>query len=225
MAKIAILVVLSIFPVFSEGKVRKVFIDDGRMHPVSLNLGYSTVLRFEDPPQKIVVGNQNYFNIEYTGKDLTIQPLDIVVTNLFVYTKRHAFGFILNVREGEGRDDLVKIFLRLPKVPMKKRTIVNLKTSGGISGKVVVAGTVRGLGFADISLFNTLDRSLRISRLEIILSGMDGKRRKLKKVFAKDRIAPKESVHLRIFFKRERSALKLDIRVPERSKEVLSTKK
>ncbi len=75
------------------------------MAPIYLRLGKSTVLRFPDKPRKVVVGNQNYYGLEFIENDLAIQPLGAVSTNLFVYTERRTYGFILT--PGERYDDLV----------------------------------------------------------------------------------------------------------------------
>lgn len=55
--------------------VRTVTVDQNTMAPIHLAMGRSTVLHFHEKPGKVVAGNQNYFNIEFTGNDITIQPL------------------------------------------------------------------------------------------------------------------------------------------------------
>ena len=65
------------------------------------------MLRFTAKPKKVVIGNQNYFSVEFIDNDLTIQPLGKVETNLFVYTPYRTYGFILRVCSNCRSDDLV----------------------------------------------------------------------------------------------------------------------
>lgn len=70
--------------------------NDRLMKVVNLTLGRSTVLSFDDKPVKVVLGNSNYFNVEFIGNDLTIQPLANIETNLFVYTQKQLkYGFLI----------------------------------------------------------------------------------------------------------------------------------
>lgn len=61
-----------------------------------------------------------YFSIEFTGNDVTIQPLEKVTSNLFIYSGHRRFGFILKVCQCPFYDDLVKVYWK-PK--LKKKTI------------------------------------------------------------------------------------------------------
>ena len=79
------------------GKVRALRATDNEMIPIHLKVGRSTVIRFREKPQKVVVGNQNYFSIEFIGKDVSIQPQAMVTSNLFVYGKTRVYGFILRL--------------------------------------------------------------------------------------------------------------------------------
>ncbi len=108
-------------PAFS--KVRTIEMDSGQMKTITLALGRSTVLQFVDSPKKIVSGNSNYFNIEFTGNDVTIQPLSQVSSNLFIYSGHRRFGFILKVCHCQSYDDLVKIYWKYPKKKAAKRFV------------------------------------------------------------------------------------------------------
>lgn len=88
--------------------MRKVVVDEKSMAEIRLMMGRSTVLHFVEKPTKVIVGRQNYFNIEFTGNDVTIQPLGYVTSNLFVYGEYHRYGFLLRVG-GHGYDDLVEV--------------------------------------------------------------------------------------------------------------------
>jgi hypothetical protein len=97
--------------IFAQRKeIREVDTNDRLMKVVNLTMGRSTVLSFENKPVKVVSGNSNYFNVEFVGNDLTIQPLAPVETNLFVYTEKGIkFGFILKVGATSLYDDILYI--------------------------------------------------------------------------------------------------------------------
>jgi hypothetical protein len=78
------------------------------IEPIYLSMGKSTVLRFRDHPRKIVIGNQNYFGVEFIENDVALQPLGIIKTNMFVYTETRTYGFYLIVGQGRS-DDLAKV--------------------------------------------------------------------------------------------------------------------
>ncbi len=91
--------------------VREVGVSSNEMATLSLRMGQSTVLRFNEQPVKGVVGNQNYYNVEFiqNTNDVTIQPLGEVSTNLFIYCKHHTYGFLLKTTKNGKYDDLVKV--------------------------------------------------------------------------------------------------------------------
>jgi hypothetical protein len=91
-------------------EIREVDTNDRLMKVVNLTMGRSTVLSFQEKPVKVVSGNSNYFNVEFVGNDLTLQPLAPVATNLFVYTdKGTKFGFLLKVGASSIYDDILYI--------------------------------------------------------------------------------------------------------------------
>jgi len=102
--------------IFAQRKeIREVDTNDRLMKVVNLTMGRSTVLSFENKPVKVVSGNSNYFNVEFVGNDLTIQPLAPVETNLFVYTEKGIkFGFILKVGTSSLYNDILYIKWKTP---------------------------------------------------------------------------------------------------------------
>lgn len=98
----------------ADATVRGVEASERSMTPIFLNLGRSTVLRFRDKPRKVVLGNRNYFNIEFIENDLAIQPLGVITTNLFVYGETHTYGFTMKSSVGQGADDLVHVVWAKP---------------------------------------------------------------------------------------------------------------
>ncbi|MDH5582146.1 MAG: hypothetical protein OEY33_09605 [Bdellovibrionales bacterium] len=106
-----LILIFSLFLVPSSfGKtVREITVNDSKMENVYLNLGKSTILRFQEKPQKIVIGNKNYFHLQFIQNDIAIQPLSNVSTNLFVYGEYRTYGFLLFPGTKDRSDDLVKI--------------------------------------------------------------------------------------------------------------------
>ena len=155
------------------GEVRTLVPDGSQMGTINLALGRSTVLSFEEPPQKIVVGNKNYFNFEFVKNDLTIQPTDRVESNLFVYGKKRSWGFLLRFPKDGSYDDWVKVAERLPmsrtipKVPARGAIRV-FTTRGGLRvvrhpPKPSPVGT--GVWLVDFELMNVSDKSVLIKRI------------------------------------------------------------
>ena len=87
--------------------IRTMQVNAKKMQIIYLKMGRATVLRFTAKPKKVVIGNQNYYAVEFIDNDLTIQPLGKVETNLFVYTPYRTYGFILRVCSSCRSDDLV----------------------------------------------------------------------------------------------------------------------
>ena len=104
--------------------IRTVQVNAKKMQLIYLKMGRATVLRFNAKPKKVVIGNQNYYAVEFIDNDLTIQPLGKVETNLFIYTPYRTYGFILRVCQSCRSDDLVfvkwKSNYQWPKVTTKK---------------------------------------------------------------------------------------------------------
>ena len=105
--------------VYASG-IRTLQVNDKSMGVIHLRMGKASVLRFPDKPKKVVIGNQNYYSVEFIDNDLTIQPLGDVETNLFVYTPFHTYGFILNVCHQCQYDDLVYVKWKTKWSPPKK---------------------------------------------------------------------------------------------------------
>lgn len=94
------------------GTVRTIQTDSKTMAPVFLRMGQSTVLRFNEKPKKVILGNSNYYSIEFVENDLAIQPQGAVTTNLFVYGQTNVYGFILRTNQGTSYDDIVQVVFR-----------------------------------------------------------------------------------------------------------------
>ena len=189
---------LLVSPSFSlAGKVSLLKTNDEKVPTIHLKMGRSTVIRFREKPQKIVVGNQNYFNIEFIGNDVTIQPQAMVISNLFVYGKHRVYGFLLKVGGGEY-DDLVKVRWRSPS-PLLRFKKKDQKTKAKlIEGdihltlkdklllrveRIKQAKQNKKLYFMEILLKNISSKQIKTSSLKIFLTGGKGERLKVQSLF------------------------------------------
>jgi len=116
----------------NAGLVRSIRTDDKQMNHITLKMGQSTVLRFnDDRPKKVVIGNQNYYNIEFVEgtSDVTLQPLQAIATNLFVYCDKKNYGFLIKTKNHGQYDDLVNVYWKEPPraVKLKGKVLVSSK--------------------------------------------------------------------------------------------------
>ena len=203
-----------------SGSIKEARIDDNKMQPVTLRMGKSTILRFEDKPQKVVVGNQNYLNIEYIANDVTIQPLGRVTTNLFVYTKKRVFGFILTVSVSGDYDDLIKVFWQKSKPKNAHHPKLSLIMDKGISGHIERVELLVGRGwFADVLLFNPGSKPLEPSRVDVSLSDDKQRTVPIKAIFGEDRIEGRGMGRLRIFFHKGGTAFVVHLKLNKKKRE------
>lgn len=137
--RLLILISILTYSQFSFSRVRTVEVNDNQMTTITLSLGNSTVLQFVDTPKKVISGNSNYFNIEFSGTDVTIQPLSNVDSNLFIYSGHRRYGFHLKTCLCRNYDDLVKIYWKLPKKKIsKKRNKSKFKPKSFRAGKAKI---------------------------------------------------------------------------------------
>lgn len=196
--------------------MRTIGVNNDSMAPIYLRLGKSTVLRFPDKPRKVVVGNQNYYGLEFIENDVAIQPLGSVSTNLFVYTERRTYGFLLT--PGERYDDLVFIrwksgFERMQSkeaAPSARESRLWLSFKVGKSMVVTVetvkAQTPLGLHLVDGTVEN-------VGKIETALSGFSLRALRQGKaldkqsvVTEKERLKPGEKSKVRIVLKLDQKA-------------------
>ena len=152
------------------------------MQLINLKMGKASVLRFTEKPKKVVIGNQNYYSIEFIENDLTIQPLGNVETNLFVYTPYRTYGFILRVCQACRYDDLVYVKWKskynfTPKQKRKRQTKPSRGNNKNNKSKAQPSSKSKGveLNFSldeklSVMIAKTIvdpNRSLRIIDLQI----------------------------------------------------------
>mgnify|MGYP001351611681 CR=1 FL=1 len=224
--------VVFLFP-FSAfaGRVRTLPASSQEMPVIHLMTGRSTVLRFSSPPKKVIIGNQNYFNIEFIDSDVTLQPLANTTSNMFVYGDGFTYGFILKVDHSTDYDDLVFIRNKIPsfaqptsekapiKVPVAKKdlkfTVVVPKNSKiELQGEAFKWNDSIKSFYADV--FITVKAQKTIStdsvKIQILSAGQD--LTSIKPVFEKDQLVQNVKGRARIFANVNlKQALKLKLQI------------
>jgi len=90
--------------------VRKLYLQDSSIGVIRVSPGYSTLIELPQKPKKVIVGNQNHFQVEFTGNRVAIKPLsNIGKTNLFILTNDDRFNFTLIITEPARVDYVVKV--------------------------------------------------------------------------------------------------------------------
>jgi len=197
------------------GVVRTLRMNNRKMETINLSLGKSTVLRFRELPKKIVVGNNNYFNIEFIGNDVTIQPQAPVTSNLFIYGEYHVYGLILKVSQRSNYDDLVNVrwklsyqkrFSQKPRRKIKKKAIQSshLSLENGLN-IIVLTPKVSPIGentyILDLKLQNTSNSIISTKDLFINLTRRKRPLISQSIIYKNDEISPEKETLARIFVK------------------------
>lgn len=145
---------LFLFPCIVEASpTRTVYLNDLDLALVSVEIGFSTLLKFDSHPEPGLIGDQDGFKVEYLKNIVAIKPLvSRGQTNLFVFTKDGQFGFRLLA--GRGRHDNV-VFVK----PAKSR---------GPTGPTATKSTVE----IDDLLTRKIGRSSRIGDFELTLESV-----------------------------------------------------
>lgn len=196
--------------------IRTVKVNDTKMEPIKLAMGKASVLRFSEKPKKVVIGNQNYYKVEFIDNDLTIQPLGDVETNIFVYTPYHTYGFILKVCASCNYDDLVYVkwkskYIAKKKKRDKKKVVkrslskrIGARFSIGEQLSVYLIGTrvavKRPLKVVDLYVLNRGMREKSLSSLKFTLVRNKIPLTAQSYVIEKDSVRPKEASKIRILF-------------------------
>lgn len=210
MKSLVILAMLLVLDAPRAGVIRSLRLNSQKMEPIYLSLGQSTILRFIEKPKRVVIGNQNYFNVEFIGSDITIQPKGVATTNLFVYGEYRTYGFILNVDSKNQYDDLVKVYWKSSpvKFPKKKPNIEKrAKKSITLRDEILcivdkVKEIKKDFFIADLRIINKSGKELNTNNFELFV----GNKKKLNKqntIYSKNQIQDQKMVKARILFKTE----------------------
>ena len=90
-------------------KARTVYLSETDMASIRVVPGRSTVLSFPIKPNKVILGNQGMFAVEYVENDLAIAALrGQARSNLFVYMEGRRFAFDLATVPASG-DEIILV--------------------------------------------------------------------------------------------------------------------
>lgn len=194
-------------------RIRTVHVNDEKMQPISLKMGKATVVRFSDKPNKVVIGNQNYYSVEFIENDLTIQPLGDVETNLFVYTPHRTYGFLLKVCHSCRYDDLVYVkwkskFQPRPQKKASRNKLPGFKPIGlkfeldkdfQIEVVKTMADELRSLRIIDVQIKSTIKEKAEISNFQLVATRRNVPLKGQGYVIEKESLKQKETTRARIF--------------------------
>ncbi|MAE22066.1 MAG: hypothetical protein CMK92_06500, partial [Pseudomonas sp.] len=168
----------------------------------------------------VVIGNKNYFNIEYINNDLTIQPLGAVDTNLFTYTEsKRTYALILKIVSPNRYDDIVHVRWKskfknyAPKKNSKakkqillKPVSLSFKDAVDIKIKEFKSLPKKDSYYLDLVIKNLSQKEMRTSDIDIYLSRRNKKLKNQQLFFRKESINTDESIQARVFLTLEKKA-------------------
>lgn len=208
---------LLFLPLFAfAGRVRTLPTSNQEMPSIHLMTGRSTVIRFSSPPKKVIIGNQNYFNVEFIDSDVTLQPLGNTSSNMFVYGEGFTYGFILNVDHSSEYDDLVFIRTKIPTFsqtisdsPTLKPSVAKKELSFSIStiksSKLELQGGVFKWNdsiksfYSDIYVISKSTKPISIGEIKIQFFSGDQDLTTIDFVSEKDQLLPNVKTRVRTF--------------------------
>lgn len=218
MKTIKLLILLILFSPFAvlAGKVRTLPTNSQEMPIIHLMTGRSTVLRFSSPPKKVIIGNQNYFSIEFIDSDVTLQPLSNTTSNLFVYGDGFTYGFILKVDHLSDYDDLIFVKNKVPpfsisaseKAPSKTNfsrkdlqfsILPNKNSKLNLEGGVFKWNESIKSYYSDFFIYLKSTTSIPTESVKIYVLLGNQDITTIKAVFEKDPLLPKTKQRIRIF--------------------------
>ena len=183
------------------GIVRDLDMNDSKSESIALCLGRSTVLRFKDKPTKVVVGNKNNFNLEFIANDITIQPLNSIGSNLFVYGKYNQYAFNLVFHQGQC-DDLVKILGHIKTGVIKKAQFTLANTIKISLSPLVRVAIGQNIGMVEMTIFNLGSKVISTNGLKISIN-----QSVWQWIWEKDKLMPGERARGRIILKMDQKPL------------------
>jgi hypothetical protein len=108
MKRAALLLVVVSLSAFAA-KARTVYLSETDMASIRVVPGRSTILSFPIKPNKVILGNQGMFAVEYVENDLALAALRGEARgNLFVYMEGRRFAFDLSTVSGSG-DEIILV--------------------------------------------------------------------------------------------------------------------
>jgi|JI10StandDraft_1071094.scaffolds.fasta_scaffold528442_2 hypothetical protein len=108
MKRAALLLVFVSLSAFAA-KARTVYLSETDMASIRVVPGRSTILSFPIKPNKVILGNQGMFAVEYVENDLALAALRGEARgNLFVYMEGRRFAFDLSTVSSSG-DEIILV--------------------------------------------------------------------------------------------------------------------
>ena len=228
------------FESLARNEIREVYTNDRTIKPIYLALGRSTVLKFREKPTNVVVGNKNYYNIEYINNDLTIQPLGAVDTNLFIYTEsKRTYALVLKIVPATRYDDIVhvrwksKYRYKKPKRKTRKRSQLKIKPISFILKKALKIDLItfkslpqKDSYYLDFLITNKSKKVLKTSEVDIYLTRRNQKLKIQQLFFRKEKINQGEVVQARIFLTLEmKSGFSVNVKFKGKTKKTIIGRK
>lgn len=224
------ILLLALFSLNVHAKVRDLTLSSEDMGKIYLKMGKSTLLRFPNKPKKVVIGNQNYFNVEFIDNDVSIQPLGVATTNLFVYEEYQSYGFILSVIGHDSYDDLVNVKRKMfsyiggqepkEKKENKVKEVANNQVAIQrqlddllfIEVQKIFYSPPMGIYVMDINFKNKSKKILKSKDLAIVLSRNGKPLEKQNLIFRQDWVNVEIILNSRVFFKSPQESFTLTIK-------------
>ena len=177
-------------------KVRTLPMNDKKMELVRLSLGKSTILRFREKPKKIVLGNETAYKVDFIEKDMILQPKAINKTNLFVYTEKNIYGFLLLSTDFGEYDDLVNIRRK------SRGGRYKLKTPSPLKIKISEVRKIKnGLFMVAFTVTNRTKQKIQTSNVKVFATVHNKRLSRQKTYFKKDAIGGGKTTEARLIVK------------------------
>jgi len=222
---------------YARKEIREVYTNDRVIKPIYLALGRSTILKFREKPTNVVVGNKNYYNIEYINNDLTIQPLGAVNTNLFVYTEnKRTYALLLKIVPPNRYDDIVHIrwkshfsLMGNNQKSNKRKKIVKfepmtLDIEGLLKIKIdkLIRTTKENSYFLQFSITNQTGRKISTNKIDIFLTRSNKRLDSQKLFFRKEKINKNEKTQARMFLSlNEKTAFSVNAKLNGKNQKII----
>ncbi len=185
--------------------IETIYLHEGKVKNVSLRLSNSTVFRFDHKPANVIIGNSNYFQAEFVGNDVSVQPVAEGTTNMFVYSGGKLYTFRLNAYfERPGHDLLIVKFLpkgakKQKPIRIKQKDLHLLSRSKGLKLSATKLISTENRKIVEFLLEAEAKKKLRLK--DISLSFSRGKK-KIEPMMFETQRESKSSIRLRVSFPR-----------------------
>lgn len=121
-----LVITFTMVSVNAKDRVRKLEVKLDQISKINTSVGIATIIQVPDRPNKVVLGNQDLFKIEYLDQAITIKPLSRQAkSNLYIYTDYRRFNVELISGDQSLADYVVYLEDEKPKfISLKKNDVV-----------------------------------------------------------------------------------------------------